>query len=94
MATPENTKLTREALLAEVPQMLASLEVLLPLAKDRLHELSGLPVSIKNATEVESWIVAVCLAEDVLGRVNPAGHSMVRYLLRLEAIISPRRVQQ
>ena len=74
--------------------MIATLQVFLRLAKDRLHEVFGLPVSIKNATEVESWIVAVCLAEDVLGRIKPAGHSMVRYLLKLEAIRSPRGVQQ
>lgn len=84
----------------EAPQLLAAIEILLPLAKEEYRQLGGPQSSgcdpriaelIKN--EADAWAVGIALAEDSLQRIKPCPHLLVRYFDQLEKALS-KAVQQ
>ena len=65
----------------EAPQLLAAIEILLPLAKEEYRQLSGPRSSscdprtaelIKN--EADAWAIGIALADDALSRIKPCPH--------------------
>jgi hypothetical protein len=79
----------------ESPQLLAAIEILLPLAKTVYGELSGPRSSscdprtaelIKN--EADAWAIGIALAEDALQRIKPCPHLLVRYFQQLEKALT------
>jgi hypothetical protein len=75
----------------EAPQLLAAIEILLPLAKAEYRQLSGPRSSkcdsrtaelIKNAAE--AWFIGIALAEDALQRIKPCPHLFARCFHQLE----------
>ena len=85
----------------ESPQLLAAIEVLLPLAKRECRELSA-PRSagcdphtaelIRN--EAEAWAIGIALAEDALERIKPYSNVLVRYFHRFEAALRAKQAVQ
>jgi hypothetical protein len=85
----------------ESPQLLAAIEILLPLAKSVYGELSG-PRSngcnprtaelIKN--EADAWAIAIALAEDSLQRIKPCPHLLARYFHQLEQALKTAKAVQ
>src|ERR1700689_3063308 len=86
-APPQTTNLVEQQLRlsVEAPQLLAAIEILLPLAKAEYSQLSGPRSSkcdprtaelIKN--EAEAWFIGA-LAEDALQRIKPCPHLLARY---------------
>ena len=78
----------------EAPQLLAAIEILLPLAKAEYRQLSGPRSSkcdprtaelIKN--EAEAWFIGIALAEDALQRIKPCPHLLARYFHKLEQAV-------
>ena len=75
----------------EAPQLLAAIEILLPLAKAE-YRTPSVPRSsscdprtaelIKN--EAEAWFIGIALAEDALQRIKPCPHLLARYFHKLE----------
>lgn len=93
MATSQSTSPVRSSqaevlfeqhirLSTEAPQLLAALEVLLPLAKAELRKAH----TTRPPGEADAWALGIALAEDALERVKPYGHVLLKYLLSLEAI--------
>ena len=79
----------------ESPQLLAAIEILLPLAKEEYRQLSGPRSSscdprtaelIKN--EADAWGIGIALAEDALARIKPCPHLLARYFHQLEMAIA------
>jgi hypothetical protein len=73
------------------PQLLAAIEILLPLAKKEYRHLSGPRSSscdqrtaelIKN--EADAWAIGIALAEDALARIKPCPHLLARYFHQFE----------
>jgi hypothetical protein len=85
----------------EWPQLLAAIEVLLPLAKAEYRELSGPRSSscdprtaelIKN--EADAWAIGIALAEEALGRIKSCPHLLICYFQQLEkALTAAKEVQ-
>jgi hypothetical protein len=85
----------------EAPQLLAAIEILLPLAKEEYRQLSGPRSSscdprtaelIKN--EANAWAIGIALAEDALQRIKPCPHLLARYFHLLEkALMRAKAVQ-
>ena len=85
----------------ESPQLLAAIEILLPLAKAEYRELSGPRSSgcdprvaelIKS--EAEAWSMGIALAEDALARIKPCPHLLVRYFHQLEKALTTAKAVQ
>ena len=83
----------------ESPQLLAAIEILLPLAKAEYRQLSGPRSSgcdprvaelIKN--EADAWAIGIALAEDALARIKPCPHLLVRYFHQLEKALNAAKV--
>ncbi len=96
-APPQTTSLIEQQLRLSVesPQLLAAIEILLPLAKAEYRVLSGPRSSscdprtaelIKNEAEV--WAISIALAEDALARIKPCPHLLARYFHQLERAIA------
>src|ERR1700733_9500830 len=92
-AAPQTTSLVEQQLRLSVesPQLLAAIEILLPLAKTVYSELSGPRSSscdprtaelIKN--EADAWAIGIALAEDALQRIKPCPHLLARYFHQLQ----------
>jgi hypothetical protein len=96
-APPQTTSLIEQQLRLSVesPQLLAAIEILLPLAKAEYRVLSGPRSSscdprtaelIKN--EADAWRIGIALAEDALARIKPCPHLLARYFHQLEKAIA------
>jgi len=79
----------------ESPQLLAAIEILLPLAKTVYSELSAPRSSscdprtaelMKN--EADAWAIGIRLAEDALQRIKPCPHLFARYFHQLEKALA------
>jgi hypothetical protein len=79
----------------EAPQLLAAIEILLPLAQEEYRHLSGPRTSscdprtaelIKN--KAEAWAIGIALAEDALQRIKPCPHLFARYFHQLEQALA------
>ena len=82
----------------EAPQLLAAIEILLPLAKAEYRQLSGPRSSkcdsrtaelIKN--EAEAWFIGIALAEDALQRIKPCPHLLARYFHKFEQALKAKK---
>jgi hypothetical protein len=102
-ASAETTSLVEQQLRlsVEAPQLLAAIEILLPLAKAEYRELSGPRSSscdtrtaelIKN--EADAWAVGIALAEDALLRIKPCPHLLARYFHQLEKKLTTAKAVQ
>jgi len=102
-ATVQTTSLVEQQLRLSVesPQLLAAIEILLPLAKAKYRELSGPRSSgcdprvaelIKS--EAEAWFMGIALAEDALARIKPCPHLLVRYFHQLEKALTTAKAVQ
>jgi hypothetical protein len=96
-ASAQTTSLVEEQLRLSVesPQLLAAIEILLPLAKAEHRTLSGPRSSscdprtaelIKN--EADAWAIGIALAEDALQRIKPCPHLLARYFHQIEKAIA------
>jgi hypothetical protein len=94
---PQTTSLVEQQLRlsVEAPQLLAAIEILLPLAKAEYRQLSGPRPSkcdprtaelIKN--EADAWGIGIALAEDALARIKPCPHLLARYFHQIEKAIA------
>jgi hypothetical protein len=75
----------------ESPQLLAAIEILLPLAKTVHGELSAPRSSTcrpktaeRMKSEADAWAIGIALAEDSLARIKPCPHLLARYFHHLE----------
>ena len=102
-APAQTTSLVEQQLRLSVesPQLLAAIEILLPLAKAEYRELSGPRSSgcdprvaelIKS--EAEAWSMGIALAEDALARIKPCPHLLVRYFHQLEKALTTAKAVQ
>ena len=82
----------------EAPQLLAAIEILLPLAKAEYRVLSGPRSSscdprtaelIKN--EADAWFIGIALAEDALQRIKPCPHLLARYFHKFEQALKAKK---
>ncbi len=85
----------------ESPQLLAAIEILLPLAQEEYRRLSGPRSSTCDPRvaelmkgEAEAWAMGIALAQDALERIKPYSHVLVRYLHRLETVINAKKAVQ
>jgi hypothetical protein len=96
-ASAQTTSLVEQQLRLSVesPQLLAAIEILLPLAKAEYRVLSGPRSSscdprtaelIKN--QADAWRIGIALAEDALARIKPCPHLLARYFHLLEKAIT------
>lgn len=96
-APAQTNKLVEQQLRLSVesPQLLAAIEILLPLAKAEYRTRSGPRSStcdprtaelIKN--EADAWAIGIALAEDALARIKPCPHLLARYFHQLEKAIA------
>jgi hypothetical protein len=85
----------------EWPQLLAAIEVLLPLAKAEYRELSGPRSSscdprtaelIKN--EADAWAIGIALAEEALERIKSSPHLLICYFQQLEKALTAAKAVQ
>ena len=85
----------------ESPQLLAAIEILLPLAKAEYRQLSGPRSSgcdprvaelIKN--EADAWAIGIALAEDALQRIGPCPQLLARYFHQLEKALTAAKAVQ
>jgi hypothetical protein len=85
----------------ESPQLLAAIEILLPLAKAEYRELSGPRSSscdprtaelMKN--EADAWAIGIALAEDSLLRIKPCPQLLARYFHQLEKALTAAKAVQ
>lgn len=101
-AVPQTTNLVEQQLRlsVEAPQLLAAIEILLPLAKEEYRQLSGPRSSscdprtaelIKN--EANAWAIGIALAEDALQRIGPCPHLLARHFHQLEKALKAKAVQ-
>jgi hypothetical protein len=92
-APAQTTSLVEQQLRLSVesPQLLAAIEILLPLAKEEYRQLSGPRSSscdprtaelMKN--EADAWAIGIALAEDSLQRIKPCPHLLARYFHQLQ----------
>ena len=102
-APPQTTSLVEQQLRlsVEAPQLLAAIEILLPLAKAEYRTLSGPRSSrcdprtaelIKN--EADAWFIGIALAEDALQRIKPCPHLLARYFHKLEQALKTAKAVQ
>ena len=101
-APAQTTSLVEQQLRLSVesPQLLAAIEILLPLAKTVHGELSSPRSSTcrpKTAelmkSEADAWAIGIALAEDSLARIKPCPHLLVRYLHQLEKALIAKAAQ-
>lgn len=96
-APAQTTSLVEQQLRLSVesPQLLAAIEILLPLAKEEYRQLSAPRSSgcdprtaelIKN--KADAWAIGIALAEDSLQRIKPCPHLLVRYFHQLEKALA------
>ncbi len=96
-APAQTTSLVEQQLRLSVesPQLLAAIEILLPLAKEQCRQLSGPRSSscdprtaelIKN--EADAWAIGIALAEDALQRIKPCPHLFAKYFHQLEKALT------
>ena len=102
-APAQTTSLVEQQLRLSVesPQLLAAIEILLPLAKEAYRQLSGPRSSgcdprtaelIKN--EADAWAIGIALTGDALQRMKPCPHLLVRYFHQLENALAAKRAVQ
>jgi hypothetical protein len=102
-APAQTTSLVEQQLRLSVesPQLLAAIEILLPLAKTVYRQLSGPRSSgcdprtaelMKN--EADAWAIGIALAEDALQRIKPCPHLLVRYFHQLEKALTAAKAVQ
>ena len=102
-APAQTTSLVEQQLRLSVesPQLLAAIEILLPLAKAEYRQLSGPRSSscdprtaelIKN--EADAWAIGIALAEDALQRIKPCPHLLARYFHQLEKALKAAKAVQ
>jgi hypothetical protein len=102
-ASAQSTSLVEQQLRLSVesPQLLAAIEVLLPLAKAEYRELSGPRSSscdprtdelMKN--EAAAWAIGIALAEDALPRIKPCPHLLARHFHQLEQAFKTAKAVQ
>jgi hypothetical protein len=102
-APAQTTSLVEQQLRLSVesPQLLAAIEILLPLAKEEYRQLSGPRSSscdprtaelIKN--EADAWGIGIALAEDALQRIKPCPHLLARYFHLLEKALARAKAVQ
>src|ERR1700691_3367889 len=85
----------------EAPQLLAAIEILLPLAKAEYRELSG-PRSSRcdprtaelTKNEADAWDIGIDLAEDSLLRIKPCPQLLARYFHQLEKALTAAKAVQ
>jgi hypothetical protein len=96
-APPQTTSFVEQQLrlTAEGPQLLAAIEILLPLAKEELGHLSGprsssCPPRIAELikSEADTWAIGIALAEDALQRIKPCPHLFARYFHQIEKALT------
>ena len=101
-APTQTTSLVEQQLRLSVesPQLLAAIEILLPLAKEEYRQLSGPRSSscdpkiaelIKN--EANAWAIGIALAEDALKRIGPCPHLLARHFHQFEKALKVMAVQ-
>jgi hypothetical protein len=85
----------------ESPQLLAAIEILLPLAKSVHGELSRpRSSSCKPRTaeliksEADAWAIGITLAEDALSRIKPCPHLLALYFHRLQQVLTNSKAVQ
>jgi hypothetical protein len=98
LPTPaQTTSLVEQQLRLSVdsPQLLAAIEILLPLAKEEYRQLSGPRSSSCDPrtaelikSEADAWAVGIALVEDALSRIKPCPHLLVRYFHQLERALT------
>jgi len=99
----QTTSLVEEQLRLSVEshQLLAAIEILLPLAKAEYRVLSGPRSSscdprtaelIKN--EADAWGIGIALAEDALQRIKPCPHLLARYFHQLQQALKTAKAVQ
>jgi hypothetical protein len=88
-------------LTVEAPQLLAAIEILLPLAKAQCRSLSGprsssCPPHIAQLirSEADAWAMGIALADDALGRIKPYAHLLAVYFHRFEAVLAAHKAVQ
>jgi hypothetical protein len=104
-ASPQTTTTTlveqQLRLSVESPQLLAAIEILLPLAKAEYRVLSAPRSSscdprtaalIKN--EADAWAIGIVLAEDALKRIGPCPHLLARHFHQLETALKTAKAVQ
>src|SRR6202167_3035120 len=102
-APPQTSSLVEQQLRLSVesPQLLAAIEILLPLAKAEYRTLSRPRSSscdprtaelIKN--EADAWRIGIALAEDALARIKPCPHLLARYFHQLEKTLNAAKAVQ
>jgi hypothetical protein len=96
-APAQTTSLVEQQLRLSVesPQLLAAIEILLPLAKEQYRQLSGPRSSSCDPrtaelikSEADAWAIGIALAEDALSRIKPCPHLLVRYFHQLEKALA------
>jgi hypothetical protein len=96
-APAQTTSLVEQQLRLSVesPQLLAAIEILLPLAKEEYRQLSGPRSSscdLRTAelikSEADAWAIGIALADDALSRIKPCPHLLVRYFHQLEKALT------
>jgi hypothetical protein len=102
-AAPANsTNLVEQQLRLSVesPQLLAAIEILLPLAKQVHGELSSPRSSTckpKTAeimkSEADAWAIGIALADDALARIKPCPHLLARYFHQIEKALIAKAAQ-
>jgi hypothetical protein len=101
-APAQTTSLVEQQLRLSVesPQLLAAIEILLPLAKEEYRQLSGPRSSSCDprtaeliTNEANAWAIGIALAEDALQRIKPCPHLLARYFHLLEKALKAKAVQ-
>jgi hypothetical protein len=96
-APTQTTSLVEQQLRLSVesPQLLAAIEILLPLAKEEYRQLSGPRSSSCDPrtaelikSEADAWAIGIALPEDALSRIKPCPHLLVRYFHQLEKALT------
>lgn len=96
---PQTTSLVEQQLRlsVEAPQLLAAIEILLPLAKAEYRVLSGPRSSSCDPrtaelikSEADAWFIGIALAEDALQRIKPCPHVLARYFHKFEQALKAK----
>src|SRR5271168_1017359 len=96
-APTQTTSLVEQQLRLSVesPQLLAAIEILLPLAQEEYRQLSGPRSSSCDPrtaelikSEADAWAIGIALAEDALQRIKPCPHLFAHYFHQLEKALT------
>jgi hypothetical protein len=102
-APAQTTSLVEQQLRLSVesPQLLAAIDILLPLAKAAHRRLScpqsttcDPRIAERIKSEADTWAIGIALAEDSLSRIKPYSHVLLRFFHRFEAAIKAKKVAQ